>query len=151
MAIKYRHTEAATLTAAQKTKFVTFVTGVWPGAAGDITRAELWKVGSELRFKVYGTMTTTVLAELPDPPYRVEIDGSNYTYGHQVDVVLNASQTTAFVDFVTDTWTGSPGDVTRVEFRPVGTDVEARFVGSKTVATVGDLPAGQVVILDDDA
>jgi hypothetical protein len=137
------------LTAAQRTKFVTFVTGVWPGAAADIKKATLRRdEAGQLLFQVSGTITTSTVGELPDPPFTVDVDGSDYIYDYTEEVVLNAAQTTAFVDFVQDTWTGVAGDVEDVTWRrgDTASDITAQFRGTKTVATVGDLPDRKVRI-----
>lgn len=149
MPIKYVHQERAVLTAAQKTKFVTFITGVWPGAAGDIDYAELKRDGAGgLEISISGTITVETPGELPDPPFTVEAVGSDFVYENTEVVPLNAAQEAAFIDFVTDTWTGVPSDVGRVTFTKVGSDIWAKFLGSKTVATVGDLPDGRLNILE---
>lgn len=151
MPIKYNDRETTVLTAAQRTKFVTFVTGIWPGAAGDIEKAKLHRnQAGDLLFTVVGTLTVTDTADLPAPPFNVDVDGSNYTYRHEVSVTLNAAQTTAFVDFVTDTWTGVPADVEQVTFQRTGggTDVQAEFNGTKTVATIGDLPDRELTVVE---
>jgi len=150
MPIKYVDEESVILTPAQKTKFLNFLSVTWPGAVGDLKKATLRREGSELVFAAFGTITTDNLEELPDPPFSVDIDGSDYVYDHQIETVLTPARVTAFVDFVTDTWTGNPGDVSTVRFSRVKgtTDIAATFVGTKTAATVGDLPDRKVHIVE---
>lgn len=150
MPIKYVDTEEAVLTPAQKTKFVNFLSITWPGAAGDVRKAVLTRQGSDLVFGAFGTRVTDNIAELPDPPFSVEVDGSNYVYDETIETILTPVRKAAFIDFVTDTWTGDPNDVTSVSFVKVNdtTDIKAEFTGTKTAATVGDLPDRKLDIVE---
>ena len=150
MPIKYVDTEVAVLTAAQKTKFVNFLSITWPGAVGDIDRAVLTRQGSDLVFGAYGTRVTDNIGELPPPPFSVEVVGSDYVYDETIETILTPARKAAFIDFVTDTWTGDPNDVDSVTFTQVNgtSDIRATFVGTKTAATVGDLPNRKLDIVE---
>jgi hypothetical protein len=150
MAVIYQHTEQAALTEAQKAKFVTFITSIWPGAVGDIEQVSAQKRGSDIECTVVGTMTVTDEVDLPDPPFSADKAGSTYTYGHDESVILTPAQRTAFIDFVQDTWSGNASDVARVAFRRItlatGVGIAAIFTGTKSVATLADLPDGPVSV-----
>lgn len=150
MPIKYVDSEVAILTAAQRTKFVNFLSVTWPGAAADVQKAVLTRQGSDLAFSVFGTITTDNIGELPDPPFSVDVVGSDYVYDSEIEIILDPPREAAFVDFVTDTWTGAPGDVESVTFTRVrgSSDIRATFIGTKTVATVGELPDRKLDIVE---
>lgn len=153
MAIKYRHQESTILTSAQRTKFITFVSGVWPGATADVDSVSVSREPNESGYSLIstltGTMTVATIGELPSPPFRLVERGSDYTYRHSVSTTLTSGQETNLVDFVQDTWSGAAADVTRIEFvRSGASDIKATFFGTKTAATVGDLPTGAVTILE---
>lgn len=151
MAVIYQHTEQATLTEAQKTKFVTFITNIWPGSSGDIEHVNVKKMGSDIECTVVGTLTVTDTADLPDPPFSADKSGSTYTYGHDESVKMTPAQRSAFVDFVQDTWSGVAADVEQVAFRrirlAVGVGIAAAFTGTKTAASFGDLPDGSITVM----
>jgi hypothetical protein len=152
MPITYKHTEYVVLNETQEDAFISFVTGIWPGAAANIQGATLKKVpleegGSAVYFAVRGIMVAATPGELPTPPFRLDEADGDYRYEHVEEVQLTGGQITAFANFLSVTWSGAVGDVARVSFTRVeedagvpGIDIQAQIVGTKEAATIGDLP-----------
>jgi hypothetical protein len=146
MAIKYKHKESVELSAPQKAKFNTFVAGAWPGAVTDVKRLTAMRKSGGYEFFASGGMTAATADDLPDPPYRLTGKGANYQYRHEVAVDMSPGQEANFLDFVADTWSGDPADVQEVQFRQVDGVVTAKFIGTKTVDAVDDVPEGALIV-----
>jgi hypothetical protein len=146
VAVTYKHKESVELSAPQKAKFNTFVAGAWPGAVTDVKRLTAMRKSGGYEFFASGGMTAATAGDLPDPPYRLVGKGATYQYRHSVEVDMSPGQEANFLDFVADTWSGAAGDVQEVQFRQVDGVVTAKFIGTKTVDTIDDVPEGALIM-----
>jgi len=97
-------------------------------------------------------MVASTPAELPAPPFYLTSMDGDYKYDHIEEVQLAPSQLSAFATFLSQTWSGAVGDVTAVSFTRVdgggaGVDIQAMITGTKSVATIGELPGPPLKIV----